>query len=243
MKTDVRIFQSYEALSETAAVIFTDSAKQAVQLHGRFLTALSGGSTPSGLYQRLAREPYRDQVAWENTFLFWGDERCVPPEDEGSNYYQAYETLLKRVPTPYENILRIHGELEPVQAADAYVHTLKKFSAPELDWPRFDLLLLGMGEDGHTASLFPGSPVETTSPTLAVTANYQGRPAERVTLTPPVLNSARTILFLVTGENKAETLSRVLSNVSMPGKYPAQRIQPTDGKVIWLLDEAAASQL
>ena len=243
MKVDVHIFQNYEALSEAAADIFIEAADQAVRMRGRFLTTLSGGSTPSGLYRRLADEPYRDRVPWENTFVFWGDERCVPPDDEGSNYYQAYETLLKRVPIPDENILRIHGELEPAQAADAYAHTLKKFSALGLDWPRFDLLLLGMGDDGHTASLFPGSPVEANFPTQAVTADYQGRPAKRVTLTPLVLNSARTVLFLVTGENKADTLSHVLSENFMPEEYPAQRIRPTDGQVIWLVDRAAATNM
>ena len=240
---NVQIFKDIEALSHAAADLFVRSATQAVEKHGRFLVALSGGGTPSGLYRLLARKPFRDQIAWDKTFVFWGDERCVPPDDEGSNFYQANEILLSQVPIPDKNILRIEGEFAPHKASDAYAQVLKEFADPDLDWPRFDLVLLGMGDDGHTASLFPGSQVETSSPTLAVTADYQGRPAERVTLTPLVLNSARMVLFLVSGESKAVTLSRVLSDKSNQNLYPAGRIQPIDGELIWFVDESAASKL
>ncbi len=243
MKADIRIFKNSEALSRAAAEIFVTTASQAVGARGRFLAVLSGGSTPSGLYRLLADEPYRSRVEWSNTFVFWGDERCVPPEEEGSNYRQAFENLLQHVPIPAENVQRIKGELEPAEASDDYAQTLERFAAPGRDWPRFDLVLLGMGADGHTASLFPSSQVDIAAPALAVSADYQGRPAQRVTLTPPVFNSARTILFLVTGEDKAETLSRVLSDVFLPEQYPAQRIRPADGQVIWLVDEAAGKYL
>lgn len=240
---ELRIFKEYDALSSIAAENFIRAGLDAIEMRGRFIAALSGGSTPSGLYRLLASEPYRNQVDWQHTFVFWGDERCVPPDAEGSNYYQANEILLSQVPIPRENILRVKGELVPYEAANAYAQTLKGFADPDLDWPRFDLVLLGMGEDGHTASLFPGSQVEISSPTLALTADYQGRPAARVTLTPAVFNSARKILFLVTGENKAVTLSRVFKDASMPEQFPVHRIHPTDGQVTWLVDEAAASQL
>jgi 6-phosphogluconolactonase len=240
MKADVRIFKDSEALSLAAADIFVTAAAHARR---RFLAALSGGSTPSGLYRLLADEPYRSRVEWSKTFIFWGDERCVPPDDEGSNYNQAYQTLLGHIPISDENVQRIKGELGPAGAAGDYARVLKRFSAPGLDWPRFDLALLGMGADGHTASLFPGSQVDVAAPTLVVTADYQGRPAQRVTLTPPVFNSARMILFLVTGADKAEALSRVLSDVFMPEQCPAQRIRPADGQVIWLVDEAAGKYL
>jgi 6-phosphogluconolactonase len=243
MKADLRIFKDREALSMAAAEIFVAAAVQAVFARGRFLAVLSGGGTPSGLYRLLSEEPYREEVGWEKTFVFWGDERCVPPGDEGSNYHQAYETLLRHVPIPDENVQRIKGELEPGEASDGYAQILKIFAAPGLDWPRFDLVLLGMGADGHTASLFPGSPVEVASPTLAVTANYQGRPAQRVTLTPAVFNSARLVLFLATGKEKSESLHRVLRDGPMPEQYPAQRIHPADGQVIWLVDGEAASNL
>jgi 6-phosphogluconolactonase len=151
--------------------------------------------------------------------------------------------LLSQVPIPRANILRVKSELVPYEAANAYAQTLKEYANPGFDWPRFDLALLGMGADGHTASLLPGSPVEVDSPTLAITADYEGRPAERVTLTPPVFNDARKLLFLVSGPGKAATLSHVLGSNSMPERLPAQRIQPTEGQVIWLVDETAASQL
>jgi len=242
MKTDIRIFKDSEAMSIAAAEIFVQEAALAVRARGRFLVALSGGSTPSGLYRLLADEPFRSKLDWAKTFIFWGDERCVLPDDEGSNYRQAQDLLLSHVPVPEKKILRIKGEREPAEASVDYTQILKRFAAPGLDWPRFDFVLLGMGEDGHTASLFPGSQVEADSPTLAVSAEYQGRPANRVTLTPLVFNSARNILFLVAGENKASTLKEVLSDAYQPERFPAQRIRPTDGKVIWLVDEAAGSE-
>ena len=240
---ELRIFNDIEALSHAAAEIFIETAAQAIEARGRFLVALSGGGTPSGLYRLLAGEIFRDKVDWARTFVFWGDERCVPPDREGSNYNQAYNILLRHVPIPDKNILRIQGELAPHKASDTYAQTLKEFADPGLEWPRMDLVLLGMGADGHTASLFPGSQMEVRSPTLAVTAHYQGRPADRVTLTPPVINSARIVLFLVTGKDKAETLNQVLSDDFHPEQYPAQRIRPTEGKLIWLVDTAAASYL
>ena len=243
MKADIQIFKNSETLSLAAVEIFVSMAARAIDERGRFLVALSGGGTPDGLYRLLAKEPYRGQVGWANTFVFWGDERCVPPDDEGSNYRQAMEALLSHVPVPEKNIQRIQGELEPAEASRSYTRALKDSASPPLDWPRFDLVLLGMGDDGHTASLFPGSGVESVSPALAVTADYQGRPANRVTLTSAVFNSARQILFLVTGENKAAVLNQVLNGEYMPEQYPAQRIRLTDGQVTWLVDEAAGSEL
>jgi 6-phosphogluconolactonase len=178
-----------------------------------------------------------------HTHIFWGDERCVPPDDPESNYGQAWSLLLCHVNIPAGNIHRIQGELGPLKASKDYGRVLKQFASLRSEWPRFDLVLLGMGEDGHTASLFPGSPVKTIGPTIAVTAHYQDRPAERVTLTPPVFNSARLVLFMVIGENKALTLNKVLSETRQPKLYPAQRIEPNDGRVIWMVDEVAAGQL
>jgi 6-phosphogluconolactonase len=243
MKVDYRIFKDSDTLSQAAAKIFVKTASSALHARGRFLVAFSGGSTPTGLYRLLATEPYRQQVDWPNTFIFWGDERCVPPSDSGSNYRQAMGTLLTHVPVPDENILRIKGELEPAEASKDYIRTLKRFASSPLDWPRFDLVLLGMGDDGHTASLFPGSPVETSEPALSVTADYQGRPAMRVTLTPPVFNSARQVIFLVAGESKSAVLAHVINGEQQPLQYPAQRIHPTDGKVVWVVDEKAGSKL
>lgn len=251
MKPKVQIFKDISELSLAAAEIFVETSSQAIAQRGQFLISLSGGGTPNHLYQLLASEPYHDRVDWTKVHVFWGDERCVPTDDPGSNYFQARQALLDHVKIPAGNIHRVVSDpstssgrrLEPASAALDYAQTLKDFSAPPLEWPRFDLVLLGMGDDGHTASLFPGSPVEVSSPTIAVTANYQDRPANRVSLTPMVFNSARKVIFLVTGLGKAVTLTQVLSDISIMDLLPAQRIQPSDGELLWLVDEAAASKL
>jgi len=242
MNPEVRVFQNLEFLSYAAAQLFLDQAEQSIKDRGRFLVALTGGSTPERLFQMLA-EDKSGKIDWNKTHTFWGDERCVPPDDPESNYRMARELLLRRVNIPDANVHRIQGELEPLDASKDYGQVLKRFASPPFQWPRFDLVLLGMGEDGHTASLFPGSPVEALGPTEAVTAHYQDRPAERVTLTPPVFNTARLVLFMLIGGNKASTLSKVLSDTHQPQLYPAQRIDPKDGKLVWLVDQAAASKL
>ena len=239
MKPTVRIFKDADELSRAAAELFVTLAVQAIRERGRFLVALSGGSTPMALYRLLAREP----IDWTRIHVFWGDERLVLPEDAENSYGQAREALLKHIPIPTENIHRVASELDPVAAARDYASILREFAAPPLDWPRFDLVLLGLGEDGHTASLFPGSPVDATEPVIAVTANYQGRPARRVTLTPPVFNAARQVIFLVTGANKAVTLKGVFSDYNSSEQIPAKRIQPADGQVTWLVDKAAGKEI
>jgi 6-phosphogluconolactonase len=242
MKPDVRIFKDLEQLSRHAAELFVEQAAQALVDRDHFLVALNGGSTPNRLFQLLATD-FRDQVDWSKVHIFWGDERCVPTDDPGSSYGQAREVWLRHVPIPDRNVHRIYGELGPAEASRDYAVTLKRFVSLPLHWPRFDLVYLGMGEDGHTASLFPGSPVDVPEPAIPVTAHYQDRPANRVTLTPLVLNNARTIVFMATGEKKAQTLAEVLSDRYNPELYPAQRIKPKDGRLIWLVDEAAASRL
>ena len=242
MNPEVRLFQDLEFLSRASARIFFDQTEQSIKERGRFLAALNGGSTPERLFQLLAADKGR-KTDWNKTHIFWGDERCIPPDEPESSYGQARELFLRHVNIPDGNVHRIRGELGPVEASKDYIRVLEQFAALHFEWPRFDLVLLGMGADGHTASLFPGSPMKALGPTMAVTAHYQNRPAERVTLTPPVFNSARLILFMVAGGNKALTLSKVLSDIYQPELYPAQRIVPKDGRLIWLVDEAAASQL
>ena len=242
MKPQVRIFKDLEGLSMAAAELFINQAARSIAERGRFLVALNGGSTPTRLFDLLAVE-FREKVDWSRVDVFWGDERCVPPDDPGSSYGQARKALLSRVPLPETNIHRIKGEWGPAEASKDYALTLQEFASPPLDWPRFDLVYLGMGEDGHTASLFPGSPVDISEPTMPVTAHYQDRPANRVTLTPAVFNSARMITFMATGEKKAQTFAEVLSDRYNPDLYPARRIQPADGELIWLVDEAAAGRL
>lgn len=242
MKPQIRIFNDLEKLSRAAADLFIEQAAQAVIERDRCLVGLNGGNTPMRLFQLLAAD-YRDQVDWNKVYIFWGDERCVPPEDAGNSYGQARDALFSHVPIPDSNIHRIKGELGPAEASRDYFLTLKQFASLPLDWPRFDLLYLGMGEDGHTASLFPGSPVGVKEAVLSVTAYYHDRPADRVTLTPLVFNSARMVVFMVTDEKKAATLAEVLSDRYNPEQYPAQRINPIDGELIWLVDEEAASKI
>ena len=240
MKPIVRTFKDSEALGRGSAAFFISSAKQAISAHGRFLVALNGGGTPRRLFELLASAA--GKMDWPHTHVFWGDERYVPSNDPESNYRMAKEILLDRVPIPLDHIHRINTDLAPAEAVADYSLTLKRFAELPLDWPRFDLILLGMGDDGHTASLFPGSPVNITDPVIAVTANYQGRPASRITLTLPVINSAREILFLVSGASKAEALKHVLNGDSEV-QFPAARIKPTNGVLTWFVDETAASKL
>ncbi len=241
MDAEIVVVPDGEALAREAAQRFAHLAREAAGSRERFSVVLSGGSTPGRLFRLLAEEPYRVQVPWEQVHLFWGDERCVPPDDPGSNYRLAEESLIAHVPIPPENVHRIRGELQADMAAQAYENRLQDFFCGPR--PRFDLVLLGLGEDGHTASLFPGSPLldEQKRLAAAATASYQDRPAQRVTLTLPAINTARQVLFLVAGGAKAEIVQAVIEGPT--GRYPAQRIRPTAGQLTWLLDAAAASRL
>lgn len=243
MKPDVRIFDDLLDLSQAAAALFAATCADAMLVRRRALVALSGGNTPARLFELLAAPPFAEKVDWPHIQVFWADERCVPPDDPESNYHQAYEALLSRVMIPAQNVHRVPGETAPRDAALAYALTLKNYASPPLSWPRFDLVLLGMGDDGHTASLFPGSPVDIQTPTAAVTAHYEDRPADRVTLTPILMNTARRVVFLVSGDSKSQTLANVLHGKYDPVALPAQRIRPTDGELIWMVDRAAASKL
>jgi 6-phosphogluconolactonase len=240
VEPDVRVFLDPAALSRAAADVFVEAAAGAMAERGRFLVCLSGGSSPGPLYSLLAESPYRDLVSWPSVHVFWCDERCVPAEDLNSNYRLARELLLSRVPAVAQNLHRIRTELDPELAAADYALTLRKFANPPLAWPRFDLVLLGLGTDGHTASLFPGSPVEVTESTWAVSAPANHPGIERVTLTAPVFNSARSAVFLVHGAGKADIVASVLYGDVRPALLPAQRIQPDDGALIWMLDAGAA---
>ena len=242
MKPKLRIFDDLEKLSVHAAKLFSEQAARSILERDQFLVALNGGGTPTRLFQLLATD-FHDKVEWAKVQVFWGDERCVPPNDPGSSYGQARELLLSRVPIPESNIHHIKGEFTPVEASKEYSLLLKEHASPARDWPRFDLVYLGMGEDGHTASLFPGSPVHIMEAVLPVTAHYQDRPANRVTLTQLVFNSAHMVVLMATGEKKASTLAEVLSDRYNPELYPAQRIDPKDGELIWLVDKDAAGNL
>lgn len=238
----LHIFADSDAFNQAAAKLLTTLAQEAAAQHGRFSLALCGGSTPTGVYELLAERPFCQQMPWQQTQLFWGDERLVPPDDPGSNYGQVAGLLLNEVPVPSENIHRARGELGMETAVVDYTDQLQILangSGP----PVFDVILLGMGSDGHTASLFPGSPVPESDWVVGVTREYNGRPAERLTITPTVINQARHVIFLVAGRSKAETLQKVLYGPHQPETLPAQRIQPVNGTLTWLTDTAAAQQL
>jgi 6-phosphogluconolactonase len=234
------IFPDLDHLSLAAATQFFKATQAAVSQRGLALVALSGGSTPIRLFHKLAAAPFAAQIPWRAVHFFWCDERCVPPDDPGSNFGQVRQVLFGPLKLPEQNLHRIEGELDPEQAALAYTETLHQFKAPGLGWPVFDLVLLGLGADGHTASLFPGASLPEQTPVLAVTADYQARPAPRVTLTPVVLNSALQVIFMVSGAEKAEAVRQTLFGAPDPLRYPAQRIQPIQGALHWLVDAAAA---
>jgi 6-phosphogluconolactonase len=238
---EIIILENAEQVAHQAAQRIARLVQEATTRRERFSLVLSGGSTPHELYKLLAEEPYRGQIPWSQVHLFWADERCVSAEDPDSNYRLAHEAFIDHVPIPPDNVHRARGELEPERASRSYEQVLQDFfCGPQ---SRFDLVLLGLGDDGHTASLFPHSSVlyEKRRLVVAVQAHYEDRPTQRLTLTLPAINSARQVFFLVTGQAKAEIVRAVLEGP--PGSLPAQQIQPTAGQLTWLLDKAAANLL
>jgi len=236
MLADVTVLPSADALAEAAAGRFVAAAEDAVASHGQFIVALSGGSTPRDTYLRLASEALVSKVMWSRVQILWGDERCVPPHNVDSNYRMARETLLDRVPVPAANVHRIHGEDDPATAAAAYEATLRALA-------RIDLVLLGLGEDGHTASLFPGGAAVHEHTRWVMAARAAAGSMWRITLTPAVINAAAEVLFLVSGGAKAGILRRVLEGPRRPDELPAQAIAPSNGRVRWCVDAAAAADL
>jgi 6-phosphogluconolactonase len=239
--TAIRILPDPAALADTAARHVVEAARTAIDARGRFLLTLSGGSTPRALHQLLAAPPLADQVDWSDVHIFFGDERCVPPNDQRSNFHMAYETLLSRVSIPAQNVHRMRGEVPPPQAAEEYEAELRSVFGDES--PRLDLVLLGMGDNGHTASLFPGLQAVHEQRRLVVAEYIPGVEMWRVTLTPATLNLAREDVFLVAGAGKASMLKQVLEGRHRPAELPAQVVRPVDGAVLWLVDSAAAAEL
>lgn len=241
----VEIFETVEELSRAAADRFIQLGKAAIQSSSRFAVTLAGGSTPRSLYSFLATDEYRSRIDWKKVHFFWGDERSVPPIHVDSNFRMARETLLSKVSPPLENIHRILAEKTVAsEAGKAYREELQSFfQLREDEWPRFDLVLLGMGSDGHTASLFPNTPVVHESRLLVAVPWVDKLKSYRITLTPPVFNHAAHILFFVAGGDKAATLHEVLEGQFQPDRYPSQIIRPVDGTLTWMVDRAAAAQL
>jgi 6-phosphogluconolactonase len=233
------VFDDPEQLAHAAAAKFVEYAKNTEE---RFCVSLAGGNTPRRVYELLTTEPYRAQISWAKVHLFFGDERAVPPDHPDSNYAMVAEALISRVVIPAANVHRIPAEHGAKESARAYEEHLREFFAGQ-SWPRFDLVLLGMGEDGHTASLFPKSDaLEEMSCWVVATRNVQ-TDADRITLTLPALNEARHVMFLVVGKKKAQRLKEVLRPKSGVDLLPAQAIKPTNGTLEWLVDANAASLL
>lgn len=241
---EIVVCQDIEDLNRQAAERFARLAAEFVDHAGRFTLALSGGSTPKGLYARLATPEFQKKISWQQVCFFWGDERCVPPDHPESNFRMAREALLSKVPVLPENIYRMPGENEPEIAALEYEEILKNhLPFANGNVPRFDLILLGLGDDGHTASLFPGNEALQETRRLVVAPYVEKIGAYRLTLTLPVLNSGSHIFFLVAGEAKAAIVRDVLGKKSATENLPAQRIRPKKGRLVWLMDREAASLL
>ncbi len=239
---DIRIFDDPQKLFQGAAEEFASQATAAVRSRGRFTVALSGGSTPRSLYTLLAQN---HSLPWDKVYFFFGDERHVPPDSPESNYRMARESLFSKIPTPDANVFRIPAENQDAsEAAKAYEQTLRQvFNIPTKGFPRFDMVLLGMGPDGHTASLFPESSALQEKARWVVSNWVDKFKTDRITLTLPVLNNAAVAMFLVGGQDKAQPLQEVLEGKKSGELYPAKLIQPVDGQLIWMVDRAAAAQL
>ena len=255
MNTGIKILQNLSEISDTAAELFVKIGNQAILQSDKFTVALAGGSTPKSLYKLLASEKFRSQIDWEKIFFFFGDERNVLPDDEESNFRMAHESLLKPLQIPSENIFRWQTELgDAEKIAEDYEDVLNNFFSVKRDpsadaddsdliFPRFDLVLLGMGDDGHTASLFPFSNALHIADKMTA-ANYVEKfDTTRLTFTFPTINSAANIIFLISGEAKAEALKEVLEGKSQPEKFPSQNVKPANGNLHWLVDIPAARLL
>ncbi len=226
------------AAEETAHI-----AGESVCTHGEFTLCLSGGSTPAATYDLLATR-FNLSVDWKEVQFFWGDERCVPPENPESNFAMAHRTMLSKLTLRPDQVHRMRGEDEPAAAAAAYEAELRRhFGLGDGEFPRFDLVMLGLGDNRHTASLFPGDPAIHETQRMVVAVDVDAEPRKRLTLTPPVINNAQRVMFLAAGQGKAAAVKDILEGPRDPDRFPAQAVAPTDGAVIWLLDKAAASLL
>lgn len=239
----IAIYPDTDTLSQEAAQYIVRIANESIADHRRFTIALSGGSTPKKLYGLLGNEPYRSQIDWTAVDIFWSDERCVPPDNAESNYLMAQQVLLSKIPVPANQVHRMPADQADRDAA-SYTYTLEMQQIIGTDGvPSFDLIQLGMGPEGHTASLFPHQPSLHEQQRLVMPVTVPKPPPPRLTFTPRLLNAATHVLFLVTGTEKQDAVKAVLEGEFQPDEYPAQIVQPTKGEVTWMLDAAAAEKL
>lgn len=238
------VFPTPPEVAESAAELFTSSVISAADARGIARVAISGGTTPKAMFALLASEEFAKQVPWDKLDLYWVDERCVGPEDADSNYRMTREALLSKVPLPTERIHRMEGELEPEEAAARYEAAIRNgFRLEGAETPTFDLVLLGMGDDGHTASLFPHTEALNDMTHIVVANHVPQKDTWRITLTWPVINQGREVAFLIEGAGKAKVLHEVFQGPYQPETYPSQIIRPASGRLTLLLDSAAAAKL
>jgi 6-phosphogluconolactonase len=240
MTGDLEVFPDAAAVAAAVADLFVDTACCALAERGKFHVALSGGNTPRAAYELLAQQARSREISWSDVFIYFGDERCVPSDDEQSNYRMAKLAFLDAVPIPPANVHRMRGEIDPAEAARDYAAVLRTDLG---DSPSLDLTLLGLGPDGHTASLFPGSPPEADDASLVRAVYSDSRAQWRITITPKVINASRTVAFAVEGVEKAAILAAVLEGPRDPVALPSQIVAPSPGRLLWLADKAAAGTL
>ncbi len=241
MSHSVRVFSNLDALAQGVAAILIKDLDRIEPDHF-YTIALSGGSTPEYIFRYLA-ENYAERIDWEKLLVFWGDERCVPPESTDSNYRMAYESLLQNVPIPDANIFRIKGEDDPATEARQYSELVSDNVAEFEDTPQFDLMLLGLGSDGHTASIFPDRTELFNSSRLFEVVVKPGTGEKRITATGKLINNSSKIFFIVTGKEKAKIVSEIVEKKTGSERYPASRVDPDSGQTVWMLDATAASLL
>jgi len=237
---EIQVYRDSAAVAQALADLFVATGRMAMADRGVFTVVLSGGRTPRAAYELLGGDPLRTELSWSDVFIYFGDERCVPPIDEQSNYRMASKAFLDSVGIPPANVNRIRGEIDPGQAANEYASVLR---AALGNAPQLDLVLLGLGSDGHTASLFPGTPPESDDGSLVRAVYADSQAMWRVTVTPEIINRARTVVFAVEGVDKAQILAEVYEGPVDTTKYPAQVVAPKSGRLIWLVDELAAGML
>jgi 6-phosphogluconolactonase len=239
----IQIYPDFESLSRGAAELFVQLAADSTSARGRFSVALAGGNTPARTYELLSQDPLRDRVAWDRTHIFWGDERCVPADDPRSNARMARQSLLKLLPVPPAGIYPIECADQPRDGARRYESLLRDFFAGGP--PRLDTIFLGLGENGHTASLFPFSPTLDEQERWVCEVHPAGQDIRRVTMTAPLINQARAVVFILSSASKAQVLKEVLEGPRDPARLPAQLIDPAPhgGELYWLVDAPAASLL
>lgn len=234
----IQIYNTIEEINVKAATIFTEAAQKAIAEKGQFTAVLTGGSSPAGIYKLLASDAYKTKIDWSKVFIFWGDERWVPLNDDLSNAKMSYATLLSHVPIPSENIFEMYQDgVTPEDYAITYEQTIRKILGEE---GKFDLILLGMGDDGHTASLFPGQAVLEEQNKWVDAYYLEPQKMHRITLTAPLINKAEKIIVIAFGEKKAHALKEVTTGDYNPSMYPMQLIKPVSGQILFLVDKSAA---